>query len=69
MFKLHEELPTQIIRVLDAIDYKFDAEKQSNPLYFASYSEVKMRGWNTAANDLKDNLTKVLELVQNPITQ
>ena len=64
MFKLHEELPTQIIRVLDAIDYKFDAEKQSNPFYFAAYSEVKMRGWNTAGNDLKDNLTKVLDLVQ-----
>ena len=64
MFKLHEELPTQIIRVLDAIDYKFDAEKQSNPFYFASYSEVTMRGWNTAANDLKENLIKVLDLVQ-----
>ena len=64
MFKLHEELPVEIIKVLDAIDYKFDANEQSHPFYFASYSEVKMRGWNTAANDLKENLIKVLELVQ-----
>jgi len=64
MFKLHEELPAEIIRVLDAIDYKFDANEQSHPFYFASYSEVKMRGWNTAANDLKENLIKVLDLVQ-----
>ena len=67
MFKLHEELPTQIIRVLDAIDYKFDANEQSHPFYFASYSEVKMRGWNTAANDLKENLIKVLDLVQKDL--
>ena len=64
MFKLHEELPVEIIKVLDAIDYKFDANEQSHPFYFASYSEVKMRGWNTAANDLKENLIKVLDLVQ-----
>ena len=59
-----EGLPLEIQIVLQAIDFKFDAEKQSNPFYFASYSEVKMRGWNTAANDLKDNLIQVLELVQ-----
>jgi len=64
MFKLHEELPLEIKKALQAIDFKFDAEKQSNPFYFASYSEVKMRGWNTAANDLKENLIKVLDLVQ-----
>ena len=61
---LPEGLPLEIKTALQAIDYKFDAEKQSNPFYFASYSEVKMRGWNTAANDLKENLIKVLDLVQ-----
>ena len=64
MSSLPEGLPFEIIKALQAIDFKFDAEKQSNPFYFVSYSEVKMRGWNTAANDLKDNLTKVLDLVQ-----
>ena len=64
MFKLHEELPAEIIRVLDVIDFQFDANEQSHPFYFASYSEVKMRGWDTAANDLKENLIKVLDLVQ-----
>ena len=64
MLTLPEGLPLEIKTALHAIDYKFDAKKQSNPFYFASYSEVKMRGWNTAANDLKDNLIKVLDLVQ-----
>ena len=64
MSSLPEGLPLEIKKALQAIDFKFDAEKQSNPFYFASYSEVKMRGWNTAANDLKDNLIQVLELVQ-----
>ena len=64
MFKLHEELPLEIKKALQAIDYKFDAKKQSNPFYFASYSEIKMRGWDSAENDLKDNLIKVLDLVQ-----
>lgn len=61
---LPEGLPLEIKKVLRAIDFEFDAEKQSKPFYFASYSEVKMRGWNTAANDLKDNLIKILNLVQ-----
>lgn len=61
---LPEGLPLEIKKVLRAIDFEFDAEKQSKPYYFASYSEVKMRGWNTAANDLKDNLIKILNLVQ-----
>ena len=64
MSSLPEGLPLEIKKALQAIDFKFDVEKQSNPFYFASYSEVKMRGWNTAANDLKDNLVKVLDLVQ-----
>ena len=64
MSSLPEGLPLEIKKALQAIDFKFDVEKQSNPFYFVSYSEVKMRGWNTAANDLKDNLTKVLDLVQ-----
>ena len=64
MSSLPEGLPLEIKKALQAIDFKFDAEKQSNPFYFASYSAVKMRGWNTAANDLKDNLIKVLHLVQ-----
>ena len=64
MSSLPEGLPLEIKKALQAIDFKFDAEKQSNPFYFVSYSEVKMRGWNTAANDLKDNLIKVLDLVQ-----
>jgi hypothetical protein len=64
MSSLPEGLQLEIKKALQAIDFKFDAEKQSNPFYFASYSEVKMRGWNTAANDLKDNLIKVLDLVQ-----
>ena len=64
MSSLPEALPLEIKTALQAIDYKFDAKKQSNPFYFASYSEVKMRGWNTAANDLKENLVKVLNLVQ-----
>ena len=64
MSLLPKGLPLEIKKALQAIDFKFDAEKQSNPFYFASYSEVKMRGWNTAANDLKDNLIKVLDLVQ-----
>ena len=64
MSSLPEGVPLEIKKALQAIDFKFDAEKQSNPFYFVSYSEVKMRGWNTAANDLKDNLTKVLDLVQ-----
>ena len=61
---LPDGLPLEIKKVLRAIDFEFDAEKQSKPFYFASYSEVKMRGWNTAANDLKDNLIKILNLVQ-----
>jgi len=61
---LPEGLPLEIKKVLRAINFEFDAEKQSKPFYFASYSEVKMRGWNTAANDLKDNLIKILNLVQ-----
>jgi hypothetical protein len=64
MSSLPEGLPLEIKKALQAIDFKFDAEKQSNPFYFVSYSEVKMRGWNTAANDLKENLIKVLDLVQ-----
>lgn len=64
MSSLPEGLPLEIKKALQAIDFKFDVEKQSNPLYFASYSEVKMRGWNTAANDLKGNLIKVLDLLQ-----
>ncbi len=58
MSSLPEGLPLEIKKALQAIDFKFDAEKQSKPFYFASYSEVKMRGWNTAANDLKENLAK-----------
>ncbi len=61
---LPEGLPLEIKKALQAIDFKFDAKKQSNPFYFASYSEVEMRGWNSAANDLKGNLEKVLDLVQ-----
>ena len=64
MSSLPEGLPLEIKKALQAIDFKFDAEKQSNPVYFASYSEVKMRGWNTAVNDLKENLIKVLDIVQ-----
>jgi hypothetical protein len=67
MSTLPEGLPIEIKKALQAIDFKFDAEKQSNPFYFASYSEVKMGGWNTAANDLKDNLIKVLDLVQKDL--
>ena len=64
MFKLHEELPAEIIRVLDAIDFQFDAEKQWSPIYFASYSEVKMQGWDTAEENLKKNLTEILEILK-----
>ena len=61
---LPEGLPLEIKTALQAIDYKFDAKKQSNPFYFASYSDVKMRWLNTAANDLKESLVKVLVIVQ-----
>ena len=39
-------------------------KKQSNPFYFASYSEVKMSGWNTAEKDLEANLNRVLEILK-----
>ena len=64
MSSLPEGLPLEIKKALQAIDFKFDVEKQSNPFYFVSYSEVKMRGWNTAEKDLEGNLNRVLEILK-----
>ena len=64
MSQLPAGLPPKLNSVLDLIDYKVDLNKDSNPFYFALYSEEKMTGWDTAERDLKANLNQVLEILK-----
>lgn len=64
MTQYPEELPAKIKKVLKLIDFRFNTNQMNYPFYFALYTEINMRGWNTAHKNLKDNLTKVLELVK-----
>ena len=64
MSLLPDGLPLEIQIVLQAIDYEFDANEQSNPFFFATYSTIKMDGWDCAEDDLKQNLNEVLEILK-----
>ena len=68
MSKYPKELPENIKKVLKLIDFKFDPNERYYPFYFALYSEVNMKGWDTAHRNLKRNLTRVLELVKQDET-
>ena len=64
MSSLPEGLPLEIKSALQAIDYKFDANSGTKPIYFAAYSTIKKEGWDCAEGDLKKNLNEVLELLK-----
>lgn len=68
MLQLPKELPSEIEKVLRLVDFNFDPNERYYPFYFALYSEVNMQGWDTAYKNLKENLTKVLELVKDDHT-
>ena len=68
MLRLPKELPSEIEKVLRLVDFNFDPNERYYPFYFALYSEVNMQGWDTAYKNLKENLTKVLELVKDDHT-
>ena len=68
MSKLPKVLPLEIRSVLEKINFQFDNWERNYPFYFAKYSEVNMQGWDTAYKNLKENLTKVLELVKDDHT-
>ena len=68
MAKLPKDLPKKIKGVLEKINFQFENEDKKYPFYFALYSEVKMRGWDTAQQNLRDNLTEILNLVREDQT-
>lgn len=57
-------LPMQIKNVLEMINFDFDDDNLKYPCYIATYSEVRMRGWDTAQSNLKANLEKVIQLLK-----
>lgn len=57
-------LPIEVKRMLELINFKFNEIDQDFPFYFALYTEVNRHGWDTAEEELMQNLNKLLEAVQ-----
>jgi len=56
-------LPTNIKKVLENINFNIVDSDLKSPFYFATYSEVKMRGWDTAHLNLKANLENLIQIL------
>ncbi len=56
-------LPTNIKKVLENINFNIVDSELKSPFYFATYSEVKMRGWDTAHLNLKANLENLIQIL------
>jgi len=57
-------LPTNIRIVLESINFNIDDSDLKSPFYFATYSEVKMKGWDTAHLYLKGNLENLIQILE-----